>query len=251
MQIAALRRVQRLPDQKHHDATVEQANGRFSAVRVLIFDLDGTLIDSETDLVLSVNATLEHMGHAPLAQDVVRGYIGRGAAALIRSSLGASVTDAQAEEGHEFFLAYYRRHMLDHTVAYSGVREALDALAPYKMAVLTNKPVRFSEAILHGLGIANHFQFVFGGNSFERKKPDPMGVELLLRNFSAQPSEAMMVGDSDVDVQTARNSGIFSCGVSYGLGFEGMRACPPDILLHSLTELPAHLSSRMAPGAKV
>jgi phosphoglycolate phosphatase len=245
-QIAALRKVHRLPDRKHAPATAAHANGRFSAVRVLIFDLDGTLIDSETDLVLSVNATLEHMGQQPLPQDVVRGYIGRGAAALIRSSLGASVTDAQAEEGHEFFLAYYRRHMLDHTVTYPGVREALDALAPYKMAVLTNKPVRFSEAILHGLGLADHFQFVFGGNSFEKKKPDPMGVEILLHNFSVQPSEAMMVGDSSVDVETARNSGIYACGVSYGLGFESMRACPPDIMLHSLVDLPAHL----APGAK-
>jgi phosphoglycolate phosphatase len=222
-------------------------NGRFSSVRILIFDLDGTLIDSELDLVLSVNATLKHMGHAELPQDLVRSYIGRGAAALIRSSLGPSVTDQQAEEGHEFFLSYYRRHMLDNTVTYPGVREALNRLASYSMAVLTNKPVRFSERILEGLGIANHFQFVFGGNSFEKKKPDPMGVELLLRNFSAQPQEAMMVGDSDVDVQTARNSGIYSCGVSYGLGFDGMRAHPPDVMLDSLAELPSHLSHH---GAK-
>jgi phosphoglycolate phosphatase len=232
---SALRKVNRLPEPS-------TSNGRFSAVRVLIFDLDGTLIDSETDLVISVNATLEHMGRQPLPQDVVRGYIGRGAAALIRSSLGSLVTDEQAEEGHEFFLAYYRRHMLDHTVTYPGVLEALDALSSYKMAVLTNKPVRFSQAILDGLGIANHFQFVFGGNSFERKKPDPMGVELLLRNFSAQPTEGMMVGDSDVDVQTARNSGIYSCGVSYGLGFESMRDCPPDIMLDSLADLPTYLA---------
>jgi phosphoglycolate phosphatase len=232
----ALREVHRLPDPSTSTGT------RFSAVRVLIFDLDGTLIDSKSDLVLSVNATLEHMGHQPLPHELVCSYIGRGAAALIRSSLGPSVTDAQAEEGHEFFLAYYRRHMLDNTVTYPGVREALEALAPYKMAVLTNKPVRFSQAILDGLGIADHFQFVFGGNSFEKKKPDPIGVELLLKNFSAQSGEAMMVGDSAVDVQTARNSGIYSCGVSYGLGFESMRDCPPDIMLDSLADLPAHLT---------
>jgi phosphoglycolate phosphatase len=217
-------------------------DGRFSSVRVLIFDLDGTLIDSKEDLVLSVNATLEHMGHPSLPHDVVCSYIGRGAAALIRSSLGPSVTDEQAEEGHEFFLSYYRRHMLDNTVTYPGVREALDALASYKMAVLTNKPVRFSQAILEGLGIAHHFQFVFGGNSFEKKKPDPMGAELLLRNFSAKPTEAMMVGDSDVDELTARNSGLYSCGVSYGLGFESMKSHPPDLMLDMLADLPAHLA---------
>lgn len=226
-----------VPTTHYHDR-----NGRFSGVRVLIFDLDGTLIDSKEDLVLSVNATLEHMGHAELPHDVVCSYIGRGAAALIRSSLGPAVTDQQAEEGHEFFLSYYRKHMLDHTVTYPGVRDALDALSTYKMAVLTNKPVRFSQAILDGLGIANHFQFVFGGNSFEKKKPDPMGVELLLRNFSAQPAEGMMVGDSDVDVLTARNSGLYSCGVSYGLGFESMKAHPPDLMLDTLADLPAHLA---------
>jgi phosphoglycolate phosphatase len=213
-------------------------------MRALIFDLDGTLIDSKTDLILSVNATLAHMGHAELPEDVVCSYIGRGAAALIRSSLGDAVTDEQAEEGHEFFLSYYREHMLDHTMTYPGVREALaelDATREHKMAVLTNKPVRFSERILEGLGIAEHFQFVFGGNSFERKKPDPMGVELLLRNFGLEPQAAMMVGDSDVDVMTARNSGVWSCGVTYGLGMEGMRATPPDLWLDTLAELPGYV----------
>jgi phosphoglycolate phosphatase len=217
---------------------------RFRGVRALIFDLDGTLIDSKTDLIFAVNATLEHMGHAALPEEVVCGYIGRGAAALIRSSLGDRVTDEQAEEGHEYFLSYYRKHMLDHTVTYPGVREALaelDATREHRMAVLTNKPVRFSEHILEGLGIAEHFQFVFGGNSFERKKPDPMGVELLLRNFGLEPQAAMMVGDSDVDVMTARNSGVYSCGVTYGLGMEGMRSTPPDLLLDTLAELPGYV----------
>lgn len=220
-------------------------NGRFSNVRVLIFDLDGTLIDSKLDLVLSVNATLDHMGHAALPEEIVCSYIGRGAAALIRRSLGNSVTDEQAEEGHEFFLNYYRRHMLDNTVTYPGVREALEILGAqndYRMAVLTNKPVLFSQHILDGLGLADYFQFVFGGNSFERKKPDPMGVELLLHNFSAEPQHAMMVGDSEVDVQTARNSGVFSCGVTYGLDLAGLRTTPPDLMLDTLADLPAHLA---------
>jgi phosphoglycolate phosphatase len=217
---------------------------RFRGVRALIFDLDGTLIDSKTDLILSVNATLKHMGHAALPEEVVCSYIGRGAAALIRSSLGDRVTDEQAEEGHEFFLSYYRKHMLDNTVTYPGVREALselDATREHRMAVLTNKPVRFSEHILEGLGIAGHFQFVFGGNSFERKKPDPMGVELLLHNFGIEPQAAMMVGDSEVDVMTARNSGVWSCGVTYGLGMDGMRSTPPDLLLDTLAELPGYV----------
>ena len=134
--------------------------------------------------------------------------------------------------------------MLDSTVTYPGVREGLEQLKGKEMAVLTNKPVRFSEEIRKGLGLSRYFQFVYGGNSFERKKPDPMGVETLLRDFAAPPSDAMMVGDSDVDILTARNAGIWACGVTYGLGTEGLSAHPPDIMLDSLAELPTHLNGR-------
>jgi phosphoglycolate phosphatase len=216
----------------------------FRDVRVLIFDLDGTLIDSKADLALSVNAMLEHMGRAPLPHERIYSYVGNGAPLLVRRALGDGVTDAEAEKGHAYFLAYYKEHMLDNTVPYPGVREGLDALADHhhSMAVLTNKPVRFSTWILEGLGLLRHFKYVYGGNSFEKKKPDPIGVEVLLRDFQAVPQQAMMVGDSDVDVRTARNSGIWACGVSYGLGTEGMQAHPPDLMLDSLEELPQHLN---------
>jgi phosphoglycolate phosphatase len=216
-------------------------NKRFANVRVLIFDLDGTLIDSKLDLAHSVNAMLEHMGRAPLAHETVYSYVGNGAPMLVRRALGDGATHAECEMGLAHFLAYYREHMLDNTVTYPGVREGLDELKGKAMAVLTNKPVRFSEEILKGLGLSRYFQFVYGGNSFERKKPDPLGVEVLLRDFAAPPVDAMMVGDSDVDVRTARNSGIWACGVTYGLGAESLRAHPPDILLDSLAELPARL----------
>ncbi len=217
---------------------------KFRDVRVLIFDLDGTLIDSKLDLALAVNATLEHMGRAPLPHETIYSYVGRGAEALVRSALGAGATDDEACEGHSYFLTHYRRHMLDNTVTYPGVREALAEFAGHDMAVLTNKPVRFSQAILDGLGIAKYFKFVYGGNSFEKKKPDPMGVSTLLRDLRAALNESMMVGDSEVDVLTARNAGIFSCGVTYGLGLAGMQLHPPDIMVNSLTELPHHLTRR-------
>jgi phosphoglycolate phosphatase len=215
---------------------------RFANVRVLIFDLDGTLIDSKLDLAHSVNAMLEHMGRTPLAHETVYSYVGNGAPMLVRRALGERATESECEKGLAHFLAYYREHMLDNTVTYPGVREGLDQLKGKAMAVLTNKPVRFSEEILKGLGLSRYFQFVYGGNSFERKKPDPMGVEILLRDFAAPPHDAMMVGDSDVDIRTARNSGIWACGVSYGLGTESLRAHPPDIMLDSLEELPARLN---------
>ena len=116
------------------------------------------------------------------------------------------------------------------------------------MAILTNKPVRISRAILEGLGLAPYFRYIYGGNSFERKKPDPMGTEVLLRDFGMAPREAMIVGDSEVDVQTARNANTWACGVTYGLGSARLADFPPDILVDSLTELPAYLDHQFAGG---
>ncbi len=224
----------------------------FTGVRVLIFDLDGTLIDSKLDLALAVNAARERMGFGPLPHDQIFGYVGQGAPALIRRSLQSNDDVAPGEEtvgrAVEFFLEYYRAHMLDNTVLYPGVRECLDSLRDagsqrlLGMAVLTNKPVRISREILKGLGVLDHFQYVYGGNSFERKKPDPMGVEVLLRDFGAAPRQALLVGDSEIDVQTARNSGIWACGVTYGLGSHRLGEFPPDLLLDSLAQLPSHLN---------
>ena len=217
---------------------------RFRDVRALIFDLDGTLIDSKLDLAHSVNAALEHMKRKPLAHETIYSYVGNGAPALVRRALGEGATDEEADAGLAHFLSYYRAHMLDNTVPYPGVREGLAALEKYPMAVLTNKPVHFSRAILDGLGMLRYFRFVYGGNSFEKKKPHPMGTETLLRDLKAGPREAMIVGDSDVDVRTARNAGTWVCGVSYGLGAEGMLAHPPDLMVDSLEELPRHLNSK-------
>jgi phosphoglycolate phosphatase len=227
----------------HRNGTMD--SGRFAGVRVLIFDLDGTLIDSKLDLAHAVNAMLAHQGREELTHETVYSYVGNGAGTLVRKALGQGTTDAEADDGLGYFLAYYREHMLDNTVAYPGVREALEKLAFMErrsMAVLTNKPVAFSKAILDGLGLSRYFRFVYGGNSFATKKPDPMGVGILLRDFEAAPRDAMMIGDSDVDVRTARNAGIWACGVSYGLGMEGMKAHPPDLMLDSLAELPAYLN---------
>lgn len=210
-------------------------------MRVLLFDLDGTLIDSRLDLALSVNATLRHMGRPELPHDAIYRLVGSGAAILVQRALGRGATEEESQRGLEFFLRFYREHMLDNTVVYPGVCEGLEMLKDRPLAVLTNKPVKFSQAILEGLGLARYFRVVYGGNSFGTKKPDPEGARVVLQDFQASPREAMLVGDSEVDVRTARNAGTWCCGVSYGLGPEAFRANPPDLLLDSLTELPAHL----------
>jgi phosphoglycolate phosphatase len=221
-----------------------QPHKTFDSVRALVFDLDGTLIDSKIDLANAVNATLAFMGRCELAHADIFALVGNGAAALVRSALGPGTTDEETAKGLEFFLAYYRAHMLDNTVLYGGVRECLESLREWKLSILTNKPVRFSRDILIGLGIAPYFAFVYGGNSFEKKKPDPTGLFTLLKDFELQPEEAMVVGDSVVDVQTARNAGTWVCGVTYGLGSEKLPSANPDLLLDNLADLPKYLPAQ-------
>lgn len=200
---------------------------------LVIFDLDGTLIDSKLDLAQAVNATRSHFKLPPLDHESVSSYVGNGAPVLIRRALGQEFSEEQIRKALEFFLEFYREHMLDHTTLYPGVRECLDRLREegVHLAVLTNKPVRFSQAILDGLGVAGHFFRVYGGNSFEKKKPDPVGVETLLAESGVARERAVLVGDSGVDVRTARNAGILACGVTYGFQPESLVEDPPDFLV--------------------
>ncbi len=216
----------------------------FSAVRALIFDLDGTLIDSKLDLIRSVNAMLQEMGREQLHEDTISRYIGHGAPQLVGRALGNGATEAERERALKFFLAYYEDHKMDSTCAYPGVPEALAHLATFPMAILTNKPVRISKRILEGLGLAKYFRAVYGGNSFETKKSDPLGARAILREFGATPAEAMLIGDSEVDVQTARNAGTFAAAVNYGFGVHDRAAHPADIYLDSLTDLVPVLGNR-------
>ena len=206
---------------------------------LLVFDLDGTLIDSELDLALAVNATRSNFGLGPLEHRVIASYVGEGAPLLIKRSLGPGAPDQQIEEGLQFFYAHYREHMLDNTYLYPGVRQGLDQLhesgAP--MAVLTNKPVRFSQGIIEGLRLAGHFQRVYGGNSFETKKPHPEGLRFLMQELAAPKEGTLMVGDSAVDVQTARNAEVRCCGVTYGLRPDTLEEHPPDVLVDTFEEV--------------
>jgi phosphoglycolate phosphatase len=207
---------------------------------LLIFDLDGTLIDSKRDLTDSVNATRAWKGMAPLPDDMVSAYVGDGAPMLIRRALPHS-TGEELEEALRFFLRYYREHMLDATTLYPGVREALDRLhaAGVPLAVLTNKPVRFSVRLIEGLNLGAHFFRIYGGNSFEQKKPHPRGIEELMAESGAGRARTVMVGDSAVDVLTARAASVRACGVSWGFQPETFTQAPPDFVIDDLRALAA------------
>ena len=146
---------------------------------LLIFDLDGTLIDSRLDLANAVNAMRRHMGMAPLENERVYSYVGNGAPVLIRRALGDQASEPRCRKRLEFFLSITREHDLDYTTLYPGVQESLDRLhaAGKRMAVLTNKPRPHEPPYRGGLGVGGYFFQVYGGNSFDFKKPNPIGVE--------------------------------------------------------------------------
>ena len=229
------------------------------SIRLVIFDLDGTLIDSRLDLVHSVNAALRHIDRPELPDDVIASYVGDGAPILIQRALGPeAANETLVRRGLEFFLSYYREHKLDHTTIYPGIAQALEVIqrssngsasnegssnespangTPRKLAVLTNKPVVPSRAIVQALGLGQFFSQVYGGNSFATKKPDPAGARQLLQETGATPEQAAIVGDSHVDVRTGRNAGLWTVGVSYGFAPRTLEESAPDVLVDSAQEL--------------
>ena len=176
------------------------------------------------------------MGREILDHSAIFSYVGKGARHLVQRVLGhpsskKSVSDNEVSTGLEIFLNYYRKHMLDNTATYPGVREALTTLkvkGAQNLAVLTNKPYRFSCDILKGLGLSHYFIKVYGGDSFKQKKPHPIGIQKLLKDTGSTPQKSIMVGDSDTDVLTGRKAGVWTCGVTYGVGSYTLPKAPPD-----------------------
>jgi len=226
------------------------------AIRLLIFDLDGTLIDSRLDLIHSINAMLRHFGRPELAGDVIATYVGDGAPTLVRRALGEPEVDLAGgppddqffKSALEYFLGYYRLHKLDHTTVYEGIPETLAALScgagiparpgvQRQMAVLSNKPVRPSQDIVQALGLGDYFVRIYGGNSFTTKKPDPLGAETILHEMGVAPGEALMIGDSSIDVLTGRNAGLWTCGVTYGFAPHTLEEVSPDVVVERPREL--------------
>jgi phosphoglycolate phosphatase len=212
-------------------------------MELIIFDLDGTLVDSRRDIANSVNELLEQLGRPHLPAERIYGFIGNGVRRLLERSLGNDHIP-YVDHALEIFLPIYRRRLLETTRPYPGVVEALEELRRSRtLAVLTNKPKRESVALLEGLDLASYFQFIHGGDSFPVRKPNPMGVQSLIASTGVGREDTLMVGDSQVDHETARNAHIPICMVSYGLGADRIDELTPDYVVDDLRQLVSILAS--------
>ena len=226
-------------------------DSRFKHIRLLVFDLDGTLIDSRQDLATAVNATLRHFGKPALPTETIASFVGDGALALIERAFQSSgLIPTLVPDAHQHFLGAYRQHKLDHTYVYPGVLAALEAIrrrAPHiHMACLTNKPVAPSRDICRALALEPFFFQIYGGNSFPSKKPDPLGLTHLIaeaghlaRTPETPPVDAAhtaMIGDAPPDILAARAAGTLAVGCRFGFSEQDIDAPPPDALVTSPSE---------------
>jgi phosphoglycolate phosphatase len=204
----------------------------------LIFDLDGTLVDTKMDLAAATNHMLQSLQLPTLTLSQVEGYIGDGARVLVERALGPQ-QHSLVDHGLALFLDYYTGHLLDHSRLYDGIELLLEEARTLGMtlSVLTNKPEAPSRAILSGLRIAQHFLAVIGGDTLPVKKPDPQGVLHLQQLTRIALEQILLIGDSRIDVATGRAAGIATCGVTWGFGVEGVRIAPPEFVVDTAEEL--------------
>lgn len=210
---------------------------------LLVFDLDGTLVDSSRDLASAINAALQRAapGTAPLPLEAVTRFVGDGARLLVSRAAHHAGVGETPDVLLPIFLDEYSRRLLETTRLYDGVAEALDALSAATLAVLTNKPGGFSRTILEGLGVAGRFARVFGPEDVAERKPDPAGLLRLVTELGHRPETTWMIGDSSIDVETARAAGVRCAGVLWGLHPERLRAASPERLVEHPSQLPSLL----------
>ncbi|MCF6201783.1 MAG: phosphoglycolate phosphatase [Hydrogenimonas sp.] len=218
---------------------------KFEKRELLIFDLDGTLVDSASDLAAAVNMMLKQLGKDSFEEDVVRGWVGNGARVLVKRALCGGVEDEKMDEklfktAFELFMDAYSKNICVNTKLYPGVKVALAKLAEdgYRMAIATNKPSQFVRPILEALSIESFFEVVVGGDDLPEKKPHPAPLLNICERVGVNSDRALMVGDSKNDILAAKAAGMASIGVAYGYNYgEDIAIYEPDAVATSFLEI--------------
>lgn len=205
-------------------------------IELIIFDQDGTLVDSRVDISNAVNHALKNLGLPLLDIATITGYVGEGITKLIERALGPHAE--LLEKARFLFYEYYSSHIADNTYLYPNVINILEYFRKKRKAVISNKLESLTRDLLIKLGILHHFDIILGGNSTVRKKPFPDPVIKVLDEFSIKSSSAIMVGDSPTDIEAGKGAGVFTCGVSYGYrGRNEILKASPDFLIDDIIEL--------------
>jgi 2-phosphoglycolate phosphatase len=209
---------------------------------LLMFDLDGTLADTSQDITDAVNHMRLTLGLEVLTAPAVLEHLGLGLEFLIRGVLPQSHQHL-ARRASNLFLAHYSHHLLDNTVLYPHVIEMLDHYGDKKKAVVSNKPLAPTIALLRGLHIGKRFDIVLGGDTTAGKKPDPEPLNYVLASLAVSPRKALMVGDDRPDIQAGKNAGVYTCAVTYGLGNKtNLLQTTPDTVIDDILELKYYYS---------
>ena len=223
-----------------------QAHGTFIEKELILFDLDGTLIDSAPDLALSVNYMLRSINHNEFSEEVIDSWVGNGAQTLVKRALsGSKIVDENIDndlfaKSLSIFLEYYKNNLCVKTTPYPNVKATLEALKSdgYRLAIITNKPFDFIEPILKQLELSSLFQLSIGGDSLSEKKPSPLPLQYMCEKFKIKPRNTLMIGDSKNDILAAKAANIQSIAVSYGYNYgEDIRVYEPDLTIDDFSEI--------------
>ena len=206
-------------------------------VDLIIFDLDGTLIDSKKDIATAVNLALNDMGVEPLDERVIYGYVGEGVRHLLKQSVGVE-NHSRCDEALKIFRQHYLDHLLDTTRFQPGIDDVLAHFCDKSKAIVTNKQTEYTMAILKGLNVVDQFEMVIGSEGTRELKPHPAMILKAVESFKVDRSKAVMIGDSVLDMQAAQAAGIKSCAVGYGMGVrERLEASRPDFFCERAEDL--------------
>lgn len=204
--------------------------------KLIAYDLDGTLVDTREDIILAANHMLTSLGHSPISGEAIKSYVGRGLHDLVKSCLRAT-DEKEVEKGAKVYRRYYGEHMMDHTCLYPGAKETLEHFKNRRQMVVTNKPSPFSEQMLEKLGVAGYLSVILTGSSDHPPKPDPTGLLRVLEREKIAPEDALLVGDSEVDLETGRRAGMETVLIAHGfVSRDALESRKPEWLVGNFEE---------------